>query len=130
MSSAKVSSGVPVGTPATTALNKLSGMKYVAASSKPVQETVVSTDVGTTTDHHLPNTPEDVNYFPFEEKEDNEVKVQGKLSVDASVVFDDGAELFAVPVPLNVHETLQHINTYENNMEAGAGVKKSTKAFG
>ena len=46
-------------------------------------------------------------------------------------VFDDSADLFNTVAAMNVHETLQHIGTYETNMETlDAGVKKSTKAFG
>lgn len=130
MSSAtKVQPNVQVST--TTTLNKLTNGKFVAASSQPVQETSVSTDVGTMTDHHLPNNPEDLRYFPFDRDKDDEKQVQGTLAFDAPPVFDDSAELFNTVAALNAHDTLQHIGTYEANMETlDAGVKKSTKAFG
>lgn len=130
MSSAtKVQPNVQVST--TTTLNKLTNGKFVAASSQPVQETSVSTDVGTMTDHHLPNNPEDLRYSPFDRDKDDEKQVQGTLAFDAPPVFDDSAELFNTVAALNAHDTLQHIGTYEANMETlDAGVKKSTKAFG
>ena len=130
MSSAtKVQPNVQVST--TTTLNKLTNGKFVAASSQPVQETSVSTDVGTMTDHHLPNNPEDLRYFPFDRDKDDEKQVQGTLAFDAPPIFDDSAELFNAVAALNAHDTLQHIGTYEANMETlDAGVKKSTKAFG
>lgn len=128
-SSAKVQPNVPVSTTAT--LNKLTNGKFVAASSQPVQEAAVSTDVGTMTDHHLPNNPEDMRYFPFDADKDDEKRVQGSLAFDAPPVFDDSADLFNTVAAMNAHETLQHIGTYEANMETlDAGVKKSTKAFG
>lgn len=128
MSSAKVHTGVPVST--TTTVNKLSNGKFVASSSKPVQETVVSSDVGTTTDHHLPNTPDNL-YYPAEDDSTEETAVQTVLAFETAPVFDDSSELFANTVALTAHETLRHISTYETNMEkVGVGVKKSTKAFG
>ena len=127
--SAKLSGATPVSTSATTAMVKLSGAKLYTASSAPVQATSVSTDVGTTTDHHLPNTPEQ-EYFPFEEEQEEKKDLQPVFQDVPSVLFDEALTVFS-PVPSNLHEAMQNIGKYEANMETtGAVVKKSTKAFG
>lgn len=130
-SSAKLTGTTPVSTSATSTLVKLSGTKLVTTSSSPVQATTVSTDVGTMTEHHLPNSPEEtINYFPFEEENEEKKVVQSDLNDKPVIIFDDVLSM-EESFPMTLHETMRHIGTYETNMETTQTVvKKSTKAFG
>ena len=131
MSSAKVSSGSPVGHSASTI--RLNGVRSVQVSSAASTISAVndSANIGSATDQYLYNGQEDVNtYFDDDNQENTSSLPSSPLSNEVSssvqLQFQENGSLI-----FSLQEVEQHVESYERTMEQSeTSVKKKTQGFG
>jgi len=131
MSSAKVSSGTPVGH--STSTIKLNNMRSASISSaiSTVSAISDSANIGSATDQYLYNGQEDVNpYFDDDDQENVSSLPRSPLSNEVSssvqLQFQENSPSF-----LSLQEVEQRVESYERTMEQSeTSIKKKTQGFG
>ena len=131
MSSAKVTSGAPVGHSASVA--KLNSVRSASVSSVANSISAISdsSNIGSATDQYLQNAEEDVNlYFQEDEQEAQNPLPSSPLSNEVSstvqLQFQENKPLY-----LSLQEVNHHIESYERTIEqSDEPLKKKTQGFG
>ena len=130
MSSAKVSSGSPVGhSTSTIRLNSVRSAQVSSASST-VSAINDSSNIGSATDQYLYNGQEDVySYFDGDDQNPPSLPsspLSNEISSSVQLQFQESRSSF-----LSLQEVEQHVESYERTMEQSeTSVKKKTQGFG
>ncbi|MBR1777559.1 MAG: hypothetical protein IJ752_03105 [Alphaproteobacteria bacterium] len=131
MSSAKVSSGAPVGH--STSVVKLNGVRSatVASASASVSAVNDSANIGSATDQYLLNQEDDFNPYQSEELQENADSLPysplgSEVSSAVQLQFQESR-----PFYLSLQDVEHHIESYERTIEQSEDpLKKKTQGFG
>lgn len=131
MSSAKVTSGAPVGH--TTSVVKLNGVRAASPASVSASISAIndSTNIGSATEQYLPNGEESSVFVPEQETQETAVSVpfsalNGETSTEIQLQFLERDVSF-----ISVQEVERRIETYERTVEqSDEPLKKKTQGFG
>lgn len=131
MSSAKVTSGAPVGH--STSVTKLNGFRSAAVSSASSTISAVSdsANIGSATDQYLMNGEEDVNSFLQDNSQEDSSSLpfsplSNEVSSSVQLQFQENKPLY-----LSLQDVEHHIESYERTIEqSDEPVKKKTQGFG
>lgn len=131
MSSAKVTSGAPVGH--STAVTKLNSMRSagIASASASVAAISDSANIGSATDQYLQNNEEAVNPYLQEEEQENSSPLpfsplSNEISSAVQLQFQEDKSFY-----LTLQDVNQHIESYERTIEqSDEPLKKKTQGFG
>ena len=131
MSSAKVSSGAPVGH--STSIAKLNSVRSAAVSSASASVAAIgdSANIGSATDQYLYNAEEDVNIYSQDDEQDNlsalpSSPLSNEVSSSVQLQFQENQ-----PFYFNLKDVEHHIESYERTIEqSDEPLKKKTQGFG
>jgi len=131
MSSAKVSSGSPVGH--STSITKLNSVRSAMTSSVSSSISAISdsANIGSATDQYLYNGQDDVNIYPQEEAPETSVSLphsslSNEVSSSVQLQFQENQ-----PFYFTSKEVEHHIESYERTIEQSEDpLKKRTQGFG
>lgn len=131
MSSAKVSSGAPVGH--STSVTRLNSLRSAAVASMSASVSAVndSANIGSATDQYLPNQENDVYPYPQDDSAENSTSLpysslSNEISSAVQLQFQEKSSFYP-----SLQEVEHHIESYERTMEqADSALKKKTQGFG
>ena len=131
MSSAKVTSGAPVGH--TTSVVKLNGVRAASPASVSASISAIndSTNIGSATEQYLPGGEDDTVFVPEQDSPEAAVSVpfsalNGEMSTEIQLQFQEKDIPF-----ISVQEVERRIETYERTIEQSEdSLKKKTQGFG
>ncbi|MBR1944815.1 MAG: hypothetical protein IJ846_00785 [Alphaproteobacteria bacterium] len=131
MSSAKVTSGAPVGH--STSVAKLNSFRSatVASAASSISAVNDSANIGSATDQYLLNGEEDVNSYLPEDVQENPSPLpfsplSNETSSSVQLQFQENKPLY-----LSLQEVNHHIESYERTIEqSDEPLKKKTQGFG
>ena len=131
MSSAKVSSGAPVGH--STSVTKLNSVRSASVSSVANSISAIgdSANIGSATDQYLQNSEDDVNPYLQEDSQEPQTALpysllSNEVSSSVQLQFQENKPLY-----LSLQEVNHHIESYERTIEqSDEPLKKKTQGFG
>ncbi|MBO4519672.1 MAG: hypothetical protein J5787_00530 [Alphaproteobacteria bacterium] len=131
MSSAKVTSGAPVGH--STSIAKLNSVRSASVSSVANSISAISdsSNIGSATDQYLQNAEENVNPYFQDDEQEQQLSLpfsplSNEVSSSVQLQFQENK-----PVYLSLQEVNHHIESYERTIEqSDEPLKKKTQGFG
>ena len=131
MSSAKVTSGVPVGH--TTSIVKLNGVRAASPASVTSSISAVndSANIGYATEQYLLGGEDAPVYIPEQDQQESAISVplptlNGEMSTEVQLQFQERDIPF-----ISLQEVEKHVETYERTIEqSDEPLKKKTQGFG